>query len=300
MPTFFLTFALFMLGACAVVSSPVPSTLGKRAFLFIVGVALWAGAIIFVRSNEEVILNFLSSDWSLSGHLANQVGASFVLFGFGWYVFVASSVRTERKRTTRFEQAWYNAEDTVDVMKVFRPWPGLLIWVPVVALLAVVWLVPAHLAGVDLEPTATLTMTIPATNTPTAMPTNTPTTTNTPTATATTIPTNTPTTTPTAMPEPTNTPTQTPDPSKPALACNGTWLHEEPVAVGNIRTLFELCADGYRFAAHEVDIGWDPIPTESMTMMPGGGARLEFQMNNGELLVNGQPFAEWLASQGGR
>lgn len=297
MSIFVLVFVLFMVGMCFVVSSPVPSTWGKRAFLFVVGAALWVGAYILVRTNQESLVDFLFSDYALSGRLANQVGASLVVFGFGWFIFIVSSVRTERRRASQFEQYW-STDTTQEQVKAFRPWPGLLVWIPVVVLLAAVWIVQASLGGYDIESTATPTATVTATKKPTATPTKVPTwtlqpeNTSTPSATATTIPTNTPTIVPTV------TPTQ--DPSKPALACNGTWLHEEPIAVGNIRTLFELCADGFRFAAHEVDLGWDPIPTESMTVMPGGGARLEFQMHNGELLVNGTPFAQWLASQGGK
>ncbi len=307
MPTFLLTFALFMLGACAVVSSPVPTGKGKRIVLFLLGVALWVGAYIIVRSQQETLVDFLFSDWALSGALANQVGAWLVVFGFGWYVFIVSSVRTECKRPTQFDNLW-GTDVSQETVKVFRPWPSLLVWIPIVLILAGIWFVPYHFGGYGVEPdvipstipTATVmaTSTMTATTTPAATNTSTPTATAraTHTLTATPEPTVTSTASPTASPEP----TQTPDPGKPVLACNGKWLHQEPVSVGHIKTLFELCADGFRFAAHEVELGWDPIPTESMTVMPGGGARLDFQMENGELLVNGTPFAEWLASQGGK
>ncbi len=304
MTTFVLVFALLLLGACAVVSSPVPTGWGKRISLFVFGVALWVGAFILVRSNEVVLMDLLLSDWALSGALANQVGASLVVLGFGWFVFIASSVRTERKHTSQFDRQWNDPEQQVETQKVFRPWPGILIWVPIGALLAVVWFVPAHLGGYSVVPNATATASATNTTTPVPTQTTTSTSTSTPTAMATATPE--PTITSTDTPIPTNTstathePTQTPDPSKPALACNGTWLHEEPVVVGSIRTLFEFCADGYRFAAHEIDLGWAPIPTESMMVMPGGGTRLEFFVDNGELLVNGQPFADWLAARGGR
>lgn len=302
MPTFLLTFALFMLGACAVFSSPVPAGKGKRVFLFVVGIALWAVVYVLVRTNQESLVDFLSSDWALSGKLANQVGASLVVFEFGWFTFIASSIRTERRRTTQFDQLWYSAEQPKEEIKVFRPWPSLLIWIPVVALLAGIWIVPVHLASVDIEQTANPTATTTATNMPTATSTNVPTWTPQPsstptvTATSTNTPTATPTVTPTAMSEP----TQTSDPSKPALVCNGTWLHEEPVQLGGFRILFELCDGGQYFVTHEIGSDWGLIPLDSTSFMVSDGTRYEFELKNGELLVNGQPFADWLATQGGR
>lgn len=301
MSTFLLVFGLFMLGMCAIVSSPVPTGKGKRIFLFIVGVALWVGALILVRSQEEALLVFFFSDWALSGGLANQVAATLVAFGFGWYTFVLTSVRTERQEPTSFELLWTNSQQSkeVKIVKVFRPWPSLLVWIPVVALLGVVWIVPVHFAGVELKPTATAT----PTRTPwsTNTPTQTPTATVTPLATQTSTPTAMPTNTPTNTPEPTATQvTISTNPNMPPLACGGEWLHAEPFKIGAIRQALEQCPNG-AILLHYPDNKTDPQLFQGMTiMMTSAPFSLEFTIEEGgEVYVNGAPFSQWLESQGG-
>ncbi len=245
-------------------------------------------------------MGFLLSDYALMGPLGPQVVATLIVFGFGWFAFIASSVRTERKRTTQFERFWSDAEPA-ETHKVFRPWPGLLIWVPVVILLAVVWIVPVRFGGVDLEPTARLTSTSTSTPTAKVAATKSPTSTTMATLdpTATLEPTITPTAVPTATPEQAIPPTQTPDPNKPALACNGVWLHEEPLTVLSWTELWvELCSDGERIAIHDFS-GLAPIPTV-LSSFSSKGEKVEFYVQGGQVTVNGQPFAEWLAARGGR
>ncbi|HNQ31460.1 MAG TPA: hypothetical protein PKG71_01945 [Candidatus Woesebacteria bacterium] len=301
MSIFVLVFALFMVGMCFVVSSPVPSTWGKRAILFVVGAALWVCATILIRNQEDVLLDFLFSDYALSGRLANQVMASLVVFGFGWFFFVAKSLRA-----TRVEIQWgdpryiLNGSDRqwVQGERKFRPWPSLLVWIPVVALLGVVWIVPVHFAGVELKPTATAT----PTRTPwsTNTPTQTPTATVTPLATQTSTPTAMPTNTPTNTPEPTATQVAiSTNPNMPPLPCaGGRWLHTQPVKIDRGPALLGVCVDG--FVVHDIGTGWDFGPVKSALFMGAGGVRVDLEFVDGELLVNDVPFALWLATQGGR
>jgi hypothetical protein len=136
MPIFVLVYFLFLLGICAVITSPVPTGRGKRIILFLLGVSLWVGAYIIVRSQQETLVDFLFSDWALSGALANQVAATLVLFGFGWYTFIASSIKTELPWGDRQQP------QEVEIVKVFRPWPGILVWIPAIALMVGIWIIP--------------------------------------------------------------------------------------------------------------------------------------------------------------
>ncbi len=302
MTIFVLIFALFLLGACAVVSSPVPAGKGKGIVLFLLGVAFWAGAYIIVRTNQEVLKDFLSSDYAFSGALANQTMASFVVYGLGWYIFVSTSAKSEVRRAmlSAYERLGSDEPEEREV-RVFRPWPGILVWIPTVLVLAAIWFVPVHFAGVDLEPTAnpTITLTQTSTATPTKVPTWTPQLSNTPTATL--EPTVTPTASPTMTSEPTATKVATSiNPNMPPLVCGGRWLHQEPFMLASSRVMVEMCGDNKLFAFRDMNIDWEPIPTGSATLMSSEGLRLVFEVVDGEILVNGAPFAEWLESQGGR
>lgn len=300
MPTFPLVFWLSLLGICSIVTSPVPTGKGKRVFLFFLGVALWAVAYSVVRTNEEVLMDLLSSDYALSGALANQAMASLVIYGAGWYIFVSTSAKSEVRRAmlSAYERLG-NDEPEEREVRVFRPWPGILVWIPTVLVLVAIWFVPVHFAGVDLEPTANPTLTSTPTLTETVAATKTPT--STPTATQASTATPTSTSIATATPEPTAkvAPTQTPDPNKPALVCNGTWLHQEPVQLGGFKILFELCDGGRYFVTHEIGSDWGLIQLEYTEFATPEG-RFRFELKHGEILVNGVPFSQWLASKGGK
>ena len=59
-----------------------------------------------------------------------------------------------------------------------------------------------------------------------------------------------------------------------------------------------ICSDG--FFVHNVGADFTVGPMKNALFMSTNGARVDFEFVDGGLLVNGQPFAEWLATQGGQ
>jgi len=83
----------------------------------------------------------------------------------------------------------------------------------------------------------------------------------------------------------------------PPLPCEGRWLNTEPVRIDTGPVLLGLCDDG--FVVYDVSMDWSVGPMKNALFMNTNGDRVDLEFVDGELLVNDQPFAEWLSTQGG-
>lgn len=101
-------------------------------------------------------------------------------------------------------------------------------------------------------------------------------------------------------PEPTTAPASS-NSDMPPLVCGGRWIHQEPFTLARSNVMIELCGNGKDFALRDLDNpSWDPVPLPWMQLMTEGGRQIILEVVDGELLVNGQPFTEWLTKQGGQ